>query len=158
MQVRPVRMKVSRYLAPSSPRGLRYTKVLSAADAVQMASKSHDPSMRTVHKPPGLSADRPGDEKAQIITGAQRPLTGHGLASPHPQPRFGRLVRRLASPEPLFVGTKHRPHYRLDMTLAHARETSSAERPRFSERCRLFHKECGKGVDNSSAPPGNMPE
>jgi hypothetical protein len=48
-------MKVSRSSAPSSPRGLRYTKVLSAADVVQIASKSHDPSTRTVHSPPELN-------------------------------------------------------------------------------------------------------
>jgi hypothetical protein len=30
-------------------------KVLSAADVVQIASKSHDPSMRTVHLPPELN-------------------------------------------------------------------------------------------------------
>jgi hypothetical protein len=53
-KVRTVRMKESRYLAPSSPRGLRYTKVLSAADVVQIASKSHDPSMRTVQLQPEL--------------------------------------------------------------------------------------------------------
>jgi hypothetical protein len=43
---------------------LGYTKVLSSGSTVQIASTPHDPSMRTVHTPPGLSADRPGDEKA----------------------------------------------------------------------------------------------
>jgi hypothetical protein len=77
MQVRPVRMKESRYFAPSSPGGLGCgdtplaalpsegcPHVLSSANPAQIASKSHDPSMRTVYSPPGLSADRPGDEKA----------------------------------------------------------------------------------------------
>ena len=54
MQVRPVRMKESRSVAPSSPRGLGYTKVLSSADAVQIASTPHDPSMRTVHYAAGI--------------------------------------------------------------------------------------------------------
>ena len=65
MQVRTVRMKVSRSVAPSSPHALGYTKVLSSGSTVQIASTSHDPSMRTVHTPPGLAADRPGDENAR---------------------------------------------------------------------------------------------
>ena len=66
VHVRPVRMKESRYLAPSSPRGLRYTKVLSAANVVQIASKSHDPSMRTVHSPPELTNDRQFRDKEDL--------------------------------------------------------------------------------------------
>ena len=63
MQVRTVRLKESRYLAPSSPRGLRYTKVLSPADVVHIASKSHDPSMRTVHFPPNWTNRRQFGDK-----------------------------------------------------------------------------------------------
>ena len=64
MQARPVRLKESRSAAPSSPRGLRYTKVLSPADVVRLHPYLIDPSMRTVHTPPGLAVDRPGDENA----------------------------------------------------------------------------------------------
>jgi hypothetical protein len=76
MQVRPVRLKESRSVAPSSPHALGYTQVLSSGSTVQIASTPHaivfskagktilDPSMRTVHTPPGLAVDRPGDENA----------------------------------------------------------------------------------------------
>ena len=63
----PAHPRVRSSWAPSSPRGPRYTKVLSAADVVQIASTPHaivfskagktilDPSMRTVHSPPELN-------------------------------------------------------------------------------------------------------
>jgi hypothetical protein len=65
-------------MAHSSPHALRRTLSTPAGDEVQIASTAHNPSTRTVHSRPGLSVDRPGDEKARLN------YQGSGLASPPP--------------------------------------------------------------------------
>ena len=111
---------------------LGYTQVLSSASEAKerhphliaiVFSKAGktilDPSMRTVHTPPGLSADRPGDEKAtDNCRGSRRPLRQQSCRSlPLKDSLFARSpLPGLASPEPLFAATKHIRHYMIDMT------------------------------------------
>ena len=76
MQAGTVRLERSHRPLTAALLPLGYTKVLSSGSTVQIASTPHaivfskagktilDPSMRTVHTPPGLLADRPGDENA----------------------------------------------------------------------------------------------